>query len=330
MKIMIIKLGAKGDVVRTLPVIPALKEKYPQSEIYWITKENIADLFRGNSYITRVFSLPYKQGKENFDLLFNFDTEEQAMTIANQIKAEKKLGFKAEDGFPVAFNLGAEYYLNTMFDDELKKTNKKTYQEMMFNAAELEWKNQKPKIFLNDGEVKFGKDFLGKYKVGNHKIIGIHLGASPRWPSKAWHQEELKEFINLVDKENFKTILFGGPDEVEKHSKIIKELRDMGIQILQNNPHNTNREFFSLVNSCDVMICGDSFALHVALALNKPTIGLFFCTSPDEIEGYGLLKKIVSPKLYEFFPERMDEYSEELVRSIKASDVLKELKEMAG
>ena len=76
------------------------------------------------------------------------------------------------------------------------------------------------------------------------------------------------------------------------------------------------------------MVCSDSLALHVSLALKKPTIGLFFCTSPNEVEDYGVLRKIVSPMLYEFFPEKMDQYSEELVKSISADEVLNAIGEM--
>ena len=74
---------------------------------------------------------------------------------------------------------------------------------------------------------------------------------------------------------------------------------------------------------CSVLVCSDSYALHVALALSKKVVGLFFCTSPWEVEGYGLLKKVVSPKLSEFFPERSDKYNEGLVKSISAEEVLK-------
>ena len=64
----------------------------------------------------------------------------------------------------------------------------------------------------------------------------------------------------------------------------------------------------------------------IALALKKPTIGLFFCTSPHEVESYGLLHKIISPQIYDFFPERQDMYSEELMNSISADEVFNTVK----
>lgn len=320
MKILIIKLGAKGDVVRTLSILPAIKEKYPESEIFWVTKTNSVQIFENNPYIKKVFSIPF-HSNEKFDILYSLDTEEEATLVSKETKAEKKFGFYTQEGFPAAYNLEAEYYLNTMFDDELKVSNKKTYQEMIFSACELEWKKQPAEIFLSEKDKEYSDKFTKNNKITKKRIIGIHIGASSRWPSKVWHKECLKEFIRKASKKH-QIILFGGPNEAEEHKKLISELKSEKISVFQNNPNNTDREFISLVNLCEVMVCSDSLALHISLALKKKTVGLFFCTSPDEVESYGLLKKLVSPKLYEFFPQKMNQYSEELTKSISAKQVL--------
>src|SRR3989344_6058632 len=173
MKICIIKLGALGDVVRTLPVLQAIKEKYPFSEITWITKKNVLEVFEGNNFVDRVLTVPVFD-LEEFDVLYNFDIEEDATNLAKEIIAEKKFGFYNEDGFASAFNEGSEYYLNTLFDDELKKNNRRTYQEMMFDVAELEWKKQMPEIFLNEKDKNYAKDFLDKHNLFGSRILGIH------------------------------------------------------------------------------------------------------------------------------------------------------------
>ena len=328
-KIMIIKLGALGDVVRTLPILPAIKEKYPQSEIYWITKENALQLFEGNPYVKKIYSLPYNVNKdEKFDILYNFDIEDEATKLALEIKADKKLGFYAQDGFPASFNLSAEYYLNTLFDDNLKKNNKKTYQEMMFEAVELDWKKQLCPIFLNEKDKKYAEDFAKKFNINTKDLIGIHMGAGPRWPSKAWSQERIKKFVTLAKKGGYEIILFSGPDEIDTINDVARDLEKEKIKIYKNNPRNTIKEFASLANLCKAMVCSDSFALHISLALKKPTIGLFFCTSSNEIEDYGLLRKIVSPMLRDFFPERMDKYDENLVNSISAEQVFNVLEKI--
>ena len=120
----------------------------------------------------------------------------------------------------------------------------------------------------------------------------------------------------------YDVLFFAGQNEIKNQEEISKYLKEKKIRFFHNNPNNSDRELCALVNLCKVMVCSDSFSLHVSLALKKKTIGLFFCTSPNEIEGYGLLKKIVAPKLKYFFPERMDQYDQELVNSISADEVL--------
>ncbi|MDO8528355.1 MAG: glycosyltransferase family 9 protein [Nanoarchaeota archaeon] len=321
MKVLIIKLGASGDVIRTLPIAQAVRKKYPDSEITWITKEHNMQIFEANPHVQRVFSI-FNYPREFFDILYNFDVDEEATRIAKEINAEKKFGFYNENGYPVAFNLSAEYYLNTLFDDNLKKTNKRTYQEMMFDAAELPYSKELPVIVLTDKEKDYAEKFLRDNNLTQKKLIGIYAGSSPKWPSKVWNFENTKEFIRKINKE---VLLLGGPDEKGKYEELIEELKEQGIKIYTHDLNCSLRELISLISLCDEIVCPDSVSLHISLALKKPTIGLFFCTSPDEIEGYGTLKKIVSPKLYDFFPEKQDLYSEELTKSISAEEVLNAL-----
>ncbi|MBI2448952.1 glycosyltransferase family 9 protein [Candidatus Pacearchaeota archaeon] len=336
MKIFIIKLGALGDVVRTLPLLPAIKEKYKDAEIDWVTKPNAVQVFEGNPFVKKVFTIPFKTQEsplrralltQKYDILFNFDIEDEATALANEINAEVKYGFYSDTGYPATFNIGAEYYLNTLFDDELKKTNEMTYQEMMFKSAEIEYKKQHCPIYLSDKDKRYAEEFIKKNKINTDKLIGVHIGGGgARWPSKAWSEYKIKEFIERIKGKGYEVILFGGPDEIEKHSKLIDELKNKGILVYYNNPHNSVKEFAALINICQKIICSDTFALHIALALKKPTAGLFFCTSPHEVEDYGLLRKIISPLLYNFFPEKQDQYSEELVNSISVEDVLNALR----
>lgn len=321
MKILIIKLGALGDVVRTLPLAETLKKRYPEAEVAWVTRKNAASLFEGNPYINKVFTLPFLPEGE-YDLLYNFDIEEEAARLALQVRARQKYGFYIEEGYPKAFDAGAEYYLNTIFDDETKKINRKTYQEMMFDIAQLSYEKILPKIYLSDGEKRNAQNFLKQHQIPSENLLGVHMGAGPRWPSKAWAEENLKSFIVKAAQQGFTIFLFGGPDEKERHQKFIEALKKENILIHRNNPDNSIREFAALVNCCQKMICSDSLALHISVALRKPTIGLFFCTPPWEVEGYGILKKLVSPILEEFFPEKMDQWDETLVKSITADQVL--------
>lgn len=320
MKILIIKLGADGDVLRTIPLARAIKDKFPNSEITWVTGGDVAELLSNLGFVSHVSKI--NDDLKSFDRVYNFDIEKDATDLAIKVKSAKRYGFYRDNQNQLcAFNLGAEYYLNTIFDDELKKNNKKTYQEMMFELAELPLDKERYVIALSNKDKQYANEFSRENNLSNKNIIGIHMGASSRWPSKAWAKSQVTRFIELASNKGFKVILFGGPNEVETQEKLYKELKKKDIELCRNNPLNTKAEFAALISICNVVICSDSLALHVSLGLGKKTIALFFCTSPWEVEGYGLLTKIVAPRLFDFFPERSNEYDLKLTESISAEEV---------
>ncbi|MEK6818473.1 MAG: glycosyltransferase family 9 protein [Nanoarchaeota archaeon] len=327
--ILVIKLGALGDVVRTLSVVKAIKQSNKGSKITWVAKEESRELLENVNFINSVHSYPFKKDM-HFDFLYNFDIEDSATELASKINAGKKYGFYKKDGFLQSFNLGSEYYLNTVFDDELKKSNKKTYQEMMFEVAELKYKKELVEISVPEKYKKYSSDFIKRNNIKKGNLIGIHTGASIRWPSKSWAENKIIEFIKKLKNSGYQVLLFGGFNEVERNRRIEIELNNSGISIYKNDPNNSSLEFISLVSLCKFMVCADSFALHVALALRKSTIGLFFCTSPKEVESYGLLKKLISPKLNDFFPARMNEYDEDLTNSISVDEAFKAIINLNG
>jgi heptosyltransferase-2 len=81
----------------------------------------------------------------------------------------------------------------------------------------------------------------------------------------------------------------------------------------------TVTEYADDINECKYLICGDTLAMHLGLALGKMVVAVFTCTSPHEIYGYGTLAKVVSPQLEQHFYRR--EYSPEGANAISIEQV---------
>lgn len=316
-KILIIKLGAIGDVLRTIPILEALKEKYKNCYITWVVNEESKEVLINNPNVDRI--LVYNQETilrlkyEKFYAMYNLEIDTPATLLANVVRARKKCGYYfAKDGKTSCFNKNARYYLERAYSDFVNKNNTKSYQEMIFEICELEWKKQDYYLRLEDNEKEYAKRFNLKKPV-----LGINIGSSERWIAKQWSREKLVEFVYGI-KEKYDIILLGG----RRERKIKQELAE-GLDIKENDSYNSLREFISVIDLCDVIVTGDTMAMHAALALKKKVIGLFFCTPPNEIEGYGRLKKIISPLLDKYF--YTDEYSDELANSISANEVIKHI-----
>lgn len=311
-RVLIIKLGAMGDVIRTTPLIKNIRKKYGDVQITWLVNRESIDLAIADRILVYNQDNILRLQSEEFDVLFSLEHDVPGSAIANLIKAKEKYGYYLDkDGHPNYFNEKSKFYLERIFSNFVNKNNDRTYQDMMSEVCEIDYSKEECFIELDK---EYGKEFLRRNHLGmSDKFIGIHMGSGGRWPSKVWSREKLVEFIKKI--RGYKVILFAGPNEAKLQKELASELN-----VYINNPNNSVREFVSLVNLCDVMIVNDSLALHVSIALKKKTIALFFCTPPWEIEDYGRVKKIVSSLLDKYF--YTDEYIEELVNSISVDDVL--------
>jgi len=88
-----------------------------------------------------------------------------------------------------------------------------------------------------------------------------------------------------------KIILFGGQNEIERNNQIMALAK---APLIHSGCGNDLFEFPAVINLCKLFITSDTLGLHIALALKRRTIALFGPTSANEIEMYGLGKKIIS------------------------------------
>jgi heptosyltransferase-2 len=296
--ILIIKLGATGDVLRTTPILRGLKDKIKDAHISWLVSEESSDILRDNPYIDRILIhnfkiLPFLHLKK-YDLLINLDVTLESSSLATMINAEEKRGFGLNGrGDITYFNKASETWHGMSFSDDLKKENQKTYQEIMADIVGIESKKYEMVLELPQEELAFAEEFMKKKNVypGSYKI-GIGTGTGGRWPLKKWTVEGYASLISQISKEpNTEIILFGGPPEKERNKKLLEMFPDL---LIDTGTENSLGQFVALVNQCDLIVSSDTLIMHIAIALKKKTVVLFGPTSAAEIDLYGRGEKILS------------------------------------
>jgi hypothetical protein len=133
-RILIIKLAAMGDVLRTTPLLHGLRRTCPDRHITWLTEPNVVPMLQGIPDIDRL--LPYTAENvlqlrhETFDHLYCFDKEHKAIILATDIRAREKVGFGMTPyGTVMPLSPNSEYMFELGINDELKfRRNAKTYQ----------------------------------------------------------------------------------------------------------------------------------------------------------------------------------------------------------
>src|SRR5881409_741778 len=283
MNVLIVKLGATGDVVRTTPLLHRLS-----GSVTWITAakngvflEGLADNLRHFSWEerARALDIPY-------DLAINLEDTPEVALFLKSARPTEKFGAYADSSGKLCYTDNSKCWFDLSLisshgrqeADRLKLLNRQTYQELIFKGL--------------------GFDFAGEtyllpqpIETGLTGDVAIAADAGPIWPMKRWaYYEQLKR--QLEDKGLIVNML-------PKRSSLLEHLSDVR-------------------NHC-CLVGGDSLPMHLALGTATRCVTLFTCTSPWEIYDYGIQKKIVSPVFAEFFYKRG--YDERATTAITVDEV---------
>jgi lipopolysaccharide heptosyltransferase III len=285
-KILIIKLDAMGDVLRTTSILPPLKSKYNEAHISWCTRKD-SEKFLKNSFVDEIILLGVNAESriftEKYDLVINLDTSKLSSSLASVANGVVKQGFILDEkGFVVPTSDEALEWLSMSAFDDVKAKNNKTYQEIIYNILDLGSEIARPVIQLKEEE-STRKLLAEKFNIVENKpVIGLNTGVGSKWPSKGWPLKCWKELVELLIDQDYNLLILGGPDECKQNNMLADKYKSLK----HTGCNNSTQEFSHIINLCDLIVTCDTFALHVATALKKKIVALFGPTSLNEIYLY--------------------------------------------
>lgn len=327
-ELLIIKLDAMGDVLRTTCVLEAILRQWPGARITWITNHPSVPLLQNISEIHEVVpsdhrALALLETKE-FDVAFGLDTGSYSTRLTRLAKAREKRGFGLnERGGVHPLNRGAEEWFAMGIFDQCKKANRRTYQDLICQACELESASGRILFVPTQAEKDFATKFAGTLRLAARKpIVGLNIGAGSRWLSKRWPMEHWQALTQeIVQHWSTATVLlFGGPEEGESLPILAASFPDSSV--VNTGSDNSVRNFAAILGLCDVIVTGDTLALHIALALRRRVVALFGPTASVEIELYNLGEKLEPPGGCDCFYRNECATKDPCLRHISASCVL--------
>ncbi len=287
-KILIIKVGATGDVVRT----SVLLSLFPQAEITWVTAaQNKMVLPQHHPALQKIVSQEEARHllqAESFDLIISLDDDLACAQLATDLAGNARIfGAYAEAGkvnysadAREWFDMGLSSRLGKAKADALKWANQDSYQEILFRML---------------GHAFKGEEYLINEQITAQpqpKRIGIETRAGNRWPTKQWNG--YPELAEALQKEGYNIFFF------EERPDFLTYFRD--------------------ISRVALMVTGDSLGMHIALALKIPTVAVFTCTSATEIWDYNRLEKVVSPLLETAF--YTTDYRPDVLNAIPVEEML--------
>jgi len=268
MTILIVKLGATGDVVRTSTLLRAL-----HGQITCITAAKNVVLLQNVAENVRCFSWEQRQNACDvpYDLAINLEDSVEVGEYLRTVQAKQLFGaFLREDNTLQYTDSSRRWFDLSLISrygrkqaDQLKLQNRHTYQELIFEGLGLKFKGEKYVLPAPE-------------ETGLSGDVAIAAEAGPVWPMKNWaYYKELKH-----------------------------QLEASGLKVNVLPVRSTLLEHLCDVRNHRCLVGGDSLPMHLALGSGTRNVTIFNCTSPWEIYDYGLQTKLISPLLEEFFYQR--------------------------
>jgi len=296
-RVLIVKLDAMGDVLRSTALLPPLAEVHPRAAITWITRKESVPLLQRNPYIAEVLELGPEAlahlHARRFDRVINLDASKTSAALATVAQAPEKTGFVLDErGWVKPTNDAARRWLEAGVFDDIKRQGAESYQDRMADILALAGREHRYVFELADDERERARAHLASLGLDPHRpVIGLNTGAGGRWPLKQWREDGYVELVGrLARRADVQFVLLGGPQEGDRHERLQAA---SSVALIDPGCDNSVRHFAALLSHCDVVVTGDTLAMHLSLALRKRTVVLFGPTSAAEIELYGLGEKVV-------------------------------------
>ncbi len=282
-RILIIKLGAAGDVIRTTPLLAPLRREYPDHLVTWVTDfpELLPTAVDDPVPLDITTTLWLRQTP--FDLVVNLDKDRQACALAREVTTKRRLGFTLGDdgicrpvgeGDTVAMAAAAKAkFMTGLFDDVNQKCTLSYLQEI-FAICGYEFQGEPylldrpavvPDFDLPDGRA----------------TVGLNTGCGGRWTSRLWPEKYWAELAASLGQAGYAVVLLGGPQEDAKNQRLAQASGAC------YPGHFDLPTFIGLMDRCDLVVSAVTMAMHIALGLGKKLVLFNNIFNPHEFEMYG-------------------------------------------
>ncbi|MFQ5444916.1 MAG: glycosyltransferase family 9 protein, partial [Nitrospinales bacterium] len=292
-KILLIKLGAVGDLVIASAFFDALKKHFSDSEIVLLVGKTAAPvvtshpvfnrilltddkiIYHGNpiSRLREVIRVIRKLRKERFDLVFVMHRAWQFNLLALMSGIHRRVGFtRGREGFGLTDRVVSppdqnqrEAYLDLLRILGVPAVYEKTF------------------YYLSEEEEKFLPVFLQENGIEeDERVLAIGPGGGKNaklyMPNKRWPEQNFMTLIQKILREKpFRILLVGGPNDLDTVSRIRERFPEC-----LDATHLSFGEMASVFRRCTLFIGNDSGPLHIAAAMGIPTLSFFGPTLPAE------------------------------------------------
>ena len=282
-KILIVRLGALGDIVHTLPAQQQIHRRFPKTEIHWLVEPHYLSLLGTVPGITRLWAADTKKWRrqpssirsvvplimslrsEKFDLVLDFQRLIKSAFLARLSGSKRVVGFTREQcREPDA----ARFYTETI------QREGQPHCHAIENNLDLV-------RFLGCGEKTVGrvslqvpieaKQYIDTQLDKNDAEHPVLVNPGAGWTTKLWGASNYAQLAHQIRLQLDRAVVFTyGPGEEGLIDAIRRASEPEAIVSFPTDL----LQFAALCQRAQLMISGDTGPLHLAVALGTPTVSI--------------------------------------------------------
>ncbi len=284
-KILVIKIGAIGDVVLVVPSLRAIRNRFPKAYIAVLVGIDAYTVLKNCPYLDEViiYNSPFIKNnifnflklagdlrKANFDIVIDFQNNRRSHLLSFLSLAPKRLGYK---------NKKFGFLLNWGLDDSKTGLPPVKHQFHMLSLLRISGQDEGLELWPSGNDYKYADDFLNQqWLAPNQPLVGINIGASARWATKRWPREKITGLCNeLARKYSAKVLLTGARPDAVFAKDIAASVK---LKPIDAAGRTTLPQLGALISRCKAFITQDSAPMHIAAAVGVPLVAVFGPTDP--------------------------------------------------
>ncbi|MDD4954001.1 MAG: lipopolysaccharide heptosyltransferase II [Candidatus Omnitrophica bacterium] len=317
-KILFVTLSNIGDAILTLPVLDALRARFPEADITVVSGPRPKEIFEGNPDIEGLIIYDkHARLKEKLKLISRLRKEEFSAVVDLR---NSLFGFLLPARYKSSPFLIIPRRIKHMSQRHLCRLPR----AILAEAESIEAQADKS-IWISKEDENYINNLLDESRISkNDKIFVISAGA--RSHTKRWAKENFARVIKALIKEYKARVILVGDKEDQAINEYLKE--NSSDPLLDLSAKTTLPQLAYLLKKAEVVITNDSAVLHLASYLNRPVVAIF---GPTNEEKYGPWSKTSALVKKEIFCRPCEKAqcrfgTLECLARVKAEDVLRQVR----
>ena len=289
MNILIIHTAFIGDIVLSTALVSKVKEKYPDSDIYYLTTPLGKEILKNNPKIKEIIVYDKRGKDKGFVAFISFVRKIRKLKIdvcltPHRYLRSSILSLLSGASIRVGYDIAS---LSFVYNKKIKYDKTKHEVEKLLSFVDDSPKRFELEMYPSEKD-KIKIDTILKNFFQNKKIILIAPGS--KWFTKRWPEEYFKTLIqNLVKRNDLLIVITGGKEEKEIELNLDSKVLDLRGEI-------SLLELAELTKRAILVVSNDSAPIHITSAFpNTRIVGIFGPT----VKEFGFFPWSENSKVFE-------------------------------